>query len=201
MKELTKLVKLILVPCQADDLKPEHWLLLNPKKNVLHIPAAGGQYRRMIQYGYVPVKPYLVSDDEIKEKDLPCEVVMNDDHSEGRLRTIFEIYKGEFGEQLMIDDPKDPKRGYGFLLRNECLKIIATPDQIHGSQIIPFNDCIEYDLDLEYMNLILRMNGGGCKIQTEYAGAITENPDEIIAEIQAGKVKPKLVDGKVVIVI
>jgi len=202
MKELEKLVKLIFIRCNEEELKASEWLLMNVSKKTLHVPAAGGEYRRLIQSGeYIPVKPYLVSDDNIKESDLPCNVIMNDEHPEGRLRTIFEIYKSEFGEQLMIDDPKDPNRGYGFLTKDECFKVIATPEQIHGCEIILFNNGVKENFDVRAMNLILRMNGGGCKIQTEYNGSITLNEDEILSEIKAGKLKPKLENGKVVITI
>lgn len=148
-----KQVKFILVPLTAEDvksIKPEHWLLLSPKKSVLHIPAAGGEYRRLMQAGYTPVKPYLVSDDEFEEG------LMWDSNFQK-----ITSYKGE-------------SKTY---LKNRCKKVIATPEQIWGGQIIPFDDGIELDLTLEYMNHILRLNNGECKIQK------------------------KLVSGKVVIVI
>lgn len=164
MKELEKLVKFILVPCKETELKPEHWLLLSPK-NELHIPAAGGQYRRMIQGGYVPVKPYFVSGDSITGKD---------------------ISRGS----SILDKERDA-----------YYKVAATPEQIHGCQIIMFSNGVKENFDVIAMNLILRMNGGGCKIQAEYNGVITENADEIIAEIKSGKLKPKLENGKVIITI
>lgn len=151
MKELTKLVKLIFVPCKAEDLKPEHWLLLNTKKQTLHIPAAGGQYRRMIQYGYIPVKPYLVSNDEIKEKDW---FLWANNGVEENGYTLEQAKKLSNTHVLNTN----------YKIQH---KVIATPEQIFGSQIIMFNEGVKENFDEKAMGIILRMNGGACKIQTE----------------------------------
>lgn len=87
---------------------------------------------------------YLVSEEEIKEGDW---MMMKDDHPKGRLRKCWEIYPAfaEYGddrEQLMIDDPKDPKRGFGFLRRSETYKVIATTDKSLSLPLIP-NSFIE----------------------------------------------------------
>jgi hypothetical protein len=78
MKETTKKVRLIFVPTDHRVLEPGEWLLLNPKKNKLYVPAAGGQYRRMAMAGYLPVRPYLVCDDEITGKDISYGVAIFD---------------------------------------------------------------------------------------------------------------------------
>jgi hypothetical protein len=63
---------------------------------------------------------YLPVEGEIKEGDM---MFIKFPHPQGQIRKCWYIYKHEeHEEQLMIDDPKDPNRGRGFLKRNEVKK-------------------------------------------------------------------------------
>lgn len=153
-KELTKLVKLILVPLTAEEIKEviaAHWLLSNSKslnekrEYKLHIPAAGGEYRRLIASGnYTAVKPYLICEfGEVKLGDL----IMN---------TLDNLV----GECILVPSKEEMEEG-------EYVKVIATPDQIFNSQIIMFNEGVKENFDHRAMGIILNMNNGSCKIQME----------------------------------
>lgn len=74
----------------------------------------------------VPYHVYILDcNAEIKEGDW---MLKKDEQSSNRIRKCYYIFSDGIVEQLMIDDPKDNNRGYGFLYRNECYKIVATTD-------------------------------------------------------------------------
>lgn len=67
-------------------------------------------------------------DAEIKEGDW---FILSSEHILGRLRKCWEIYKTESGDQLMIDNPMDINRGWGFSDRNKSLKIIFADKELN----------------------------------------------------------------------
>lgn len=76
---------------------------------------------------------YVVDEGEIQEGDW---VIMNDEHPQGRLRKIYYFYE----DQLMLDSKDDPNRGYGFLYRNECKRIITSTNPDLGLPLLPLPD-------------------------------------------------------------
>lgn len=54
--------KLVFIKCKSEDLEPKQWLLR--MGNRIIIPAAGGEYRRMQQNGFAPIKPIIISETE-----------------------------------------------------------------------------------------------------------------------------------------
>ena len=111
---------------------------------------------------------YLIDETaEIKEGDY---MLMKQEHSCGRIRKCWYIYGNneEYNttgkEQLMIDDPKDPKRGFGFLFRDECWKIIATNNPELN---LP-------NIDPEIISLFVKSNGSVCDYW------LYENEDESV---------------------
>lgn len=78
----------------------------------------------------LPQHLYFTSKREIKEGD---NMLLKNNHPKGRLRKCFYIEE----DQLMIDNPKDENRGYGFCKHEEVWKIEATTDQSLGLPLIP----------------------------------------------------------------
>jgi len=72
---------------------------------------------------------FITSDEEIKEGDYMYNTINN------TINKCWEVYRwdAEYNNegvgQLMLDNPKDKKRGWGFLKRSEAKKIILTTDQ------------------------------------------------------------------------
>jgi hypothetical protein len=137
-----------------------------------------------------PVKFYLICDDKIKKKDLFYHLIA------GRVLEC----AGFFHSEQYEEDDIIHEEGYSF--QKDCRKVIATHEQVgyvrHLTENSPFVSKIEEVL--KYINAVLS-EGGNCKIEMKYCGAVTNDPDTIISEIEAGQMCPKLIDGKVVIVL
>lgn len=55
---------------QSDEQKPEQWLLQECfRNNRIVIPVAGGEYRRLLRSGFNPIKPLIVSTEDLSEGD------------------------------------------------------------------------------------------------------------------------------------
>lgn len=62
-----KKAKVVMLPTEKEQT-PNNWLLLSPK-DILHIPLAGGEYRRLIQIGWKIINLYIINDEEIKSNE------------------------------------------------------------------------------------------------------------------------------------
>lgn len=99
----------------------------------LHIPVAGGEYRRLLSYDFEPQHLYILSDDEIKEGDWFITFC-----SDGSASDICNATK--LTDKGMYDQMTD--NYYTALKESGHKKIIATTDEILG-----WHETAKYHID------------------------------------------------------